>query len=191
MNKEAPPLLLALDLEMNQPSGRIIQIGAVVGDRLTGKVVSHFAVLTHPGEPLEQRIAKLCGIRPQELETAGSLEEGFAAFERWLQPFDEQRTLNPLTWGGGDTLELCRQLGHGQRHFGRRWLDVKTVFTAYQMARGEVGFGGLARALTKVGLRFEGRKHNAADDAKNTFYMWHRLSQLWATRALPSDTANG
>jgi hypothetical protein len=35
-------LIVALDLELNQPSGRIVQIGAVLGNVRTGEIVSHF-----------------------------------------------------------------------------------------------------------------------------------------------------
>jgi len=35
-------LLVSMDLELNQPSRRIIQIGAVIGNIRTGEIVSRF-----------------------------------------------------------------------------------------------------------------------------------------------------
>jgi DNA polymerase III epsilon subunit-like protein len=55
-------LIVALDLELNQPSERIVQIGAVLGNVRTGEVVSHFEAKVNPGEPFSSRIAELTGL---------------------------------------------------------------------------------------------------------------------------------
>ena len=49
-------LIVALDLELNQPSRRIVQIGAVLGNVRTGSVVSQFDVKVDPGEPLSDAV---------------------------------------------------------------------------------------------------------------------------------------
>jgi inhibitor of KinA sporulation pathway (predicted exonuclease) len=59
--------------------------------------------------------------------------------------------------------------------FGRRWLDAKTLFVAWRMAQGRELHGGLGRSMTKLGLAFEGRQHNAIDDAENTFRIYRAL----------------
>src|SRR5258708_2031145 len=66
-------LIVALDLELNQPSQRIVQVGAVLGNVRTGGVVSQFDVKVNPGEPLSSRIAELTGISPLEIASAPSL----------------------------------------------------------------------------------------------------------------------
>lgn len=170
--------IVALDLEMNQPSGRIIQIGAVVGDLATGRVLDTFSVLVDPQEPLSDRISALTGISPDALLTQGvPLAGAYARLAAWLEPFKDTRQLNPLTWGGGDSRELREQLALADDRwlFGRRWLDVKTVYAAWRHAQGKRGDGGLARSMTKLGLRFQGRKHDARDDALNTFSMYIAL----------------
>jgi len=63
-------LIVALDLELNQPSRRVVQIGAVLGNVRTGEVVSQFDLKVNPGEPFSLRIAELTGISPQEIESA-------------------------------------------------------------------------------------------------------------------------
>jgi len=170
-------LIVALDLELNQPSGRVVQIGAVLGNLRAGKVVSQFDVKVNPGEPFSLRIAELTGISPHEIESARGLAEAGQALAAWLAPRDSVRLLNPLTWGGGDTETLRSQLGVESERwiFGRRWIDVKTLYVAWRMAQGKDISGGLARAMTKLGLSFRGRKHDALDDSLNTFRMYRAL----------------
>jgi inhibitor of KinA sporulation pathway (predicted exonuclease) len=170
-------LIVALDLELNQPSGWVVQIGAVLGNVRTGKVVSQFDVKMNPGEPFSLRIAELTGISPQEIESAPSLAEAGQALVAWIAPQDSVRLLNPLTWGGGDTETLRDQLGFATEQwiFGRRWIDVKTLYVAWRMAQGKDISGGLARAMTKLGLSFRGRKHDALDDSLNTFRRYRAL----------------
>lgn len=169
--------MVALDLELNQPSGRIVQIGAVLGNVRTGEIVSHFDAKVNPGEPFSPRIAELTGLDARELESASNLEVAGEALAAWLRPRDSVRVLNPLTWGGGDTVTLREQLGLSEERwiFGRRWIDVKTLYVAWRMAQCRDIAGGLAKAMTKLGLAFQGHKHNALDDALNTFRMYRAL----------------
>lgn len=179
---QAPRYLVALDLEMNQPSGRIIQIGAVLGELESGREVSRCAVWVNPDEPLAPAISKLVGVRQQTLESEGlALAAAYEELCLWLAPWEVERGLNPLTWGGGDSQTLAEQVAaagvvfDGRWLFGRRWLDVKTLYTAWRHSQGLGAVGGLARSLRPLGLSFEGRKHRADDDAWNTFRAYHRL----------------
>lgn len=171
------PLIVAIDLELNQPSNKIIQIGAVIGDLRSGEVVSSFSIFADPGEQLSDEIVKLTGIQQSDVDGAGALLDAYGALVEWMAPYSELRQREALTWGGGDTTDLFQQLGvpFDQWVFSRRWTDVKTVFSAWRMAQGRPWDGGLARAMTKLGLVFEGRKHNALDDARNTFRIFYRL----------------
>jgi len=180
------PLIVALDLELNQPSGRIIQIGAVIGDVRTGEIVTRFDHKVNPLEELDPQIEKLTGISAAELAAAAPIEAAGTALNEWLAPYDDVRTMNPLTWGGGDTETLRTQLGYSDErwHFGRRWIDVKTLYVAWRMAQGKDIAGGLAKAMTKLKLAFEGRKHNALDDALNTFRMYRALLAEFRTYVL-------
>lgn len=168
---------VALDLEMNQPSGRIIQIGAVAGDVLSGVVHARFSAFINPREPLAPEISKLCGITPETLEIAGTLDNAFAELKRWVRPFMAQKVHNPITWGAGDMETLREQLELEDEPwlFGRRYLDAKTLFSAWVESRGEIPRGGLSASMKKMGLQFEGRKHDAADDAFNTFRIYAEL----------------
>jgi inhibitor of KinA sporulation pathway (predicted exonuclease) len=170
-------LLVSLDLELNQPSRRIIQIGAVIGNIRTGEIVSRFDSKVSPDEVLSPAIAKLTKIKQEEVDVAPKLKEAYESLKRWLEPFAGERVLNPITWGGGDTETLREQLQLDLERwlFGRRWLDAKTLFVAWRMAQGRELQGGLGRSMTKLGLSFEGRQHNAIDDAENTFRIYRAL----------------
>lgn len=168
------PLIVSLDLEYNQPSKKLIQIGAVVGDLTTGEVVSRFSVFANPGEVLDPFIIKLTGITQADVDAAGDIKEGYEKLVDWLQPYNATRTLNPLTWGGGDSEDLREAVGIDREDkqkwvFGRRWTDVKTVFTAWRAAHQRPWDGGQARSMTKLNMVFQGRRHNALCDAENTF----------------------
>ena len=174
-------IFTSLDLEMNQPSGRIIQIGVSVGDLITGEKLGAFDKLVSPGEALAPRIVTLCGITEQDIADKGvSLSEAYRELQEFLAPFSEVRQLNPLTWGGGDSMTLRSQAGVQDERwlFGRRWIDVKTVYTAWQHSQGREAIGGLSTSLKRMGLKFEGRPHSAEADAWNTFRMYLKLQSL-------------
>lgn len=186
---QAPHYLVALDLEMNQPSGRVIQIGAVMGELESGREVSRFASWVCCDEELSPAISKLVGVRQTTLESLGvPLPDAYSALCDWLRPWNSERALNPLTWGGGDSTTLAEQLAGassasvGYWPFGRRWLDVKTVYVAWQHSQGVAPVGGLARSMRHLGLSFQGQKHRADDDAWNTFRVYHHLLTLIANR---------
>ena len=171
-------ILTALDLEMNQPSGKIIQIGAVMGDLHTGKILDRVNCLINSGEQLNPFITDLTGITDKMI-----YEEGIDivdAYELLNSSHKKHNAfMNPITWGGGDSIELKEQLPKEiDWCFGRRWIDCKTLYISIRLANGQKLQGGLAKAMTKFGLNFEGRKHNALDDAYNTFRFYRRLVQL-------------
>ena len=92
---------------------------------------------------------------------------------------------NPITWGGGDTVELKEQLNSNHAWcFGRRWTDVKTIYITMSIANGGKVQGGLARTMTKFGLNFKGRKHNALDDSINTFRLYKKFLDIMPRKEL-------
>ena len=173
--------ILSLDLEMNKEGDQttdICQIGAVVGDLHTGEIFEELSIYIKTSKPLDPYIIKLTRIKQSDIDTKGvSLQEGYEL----LKSLASRHSVyyNFLTWGGGDTEYLRQALGldYSQWAFGRRWLDVKTVFQLYRISRNEKPQCGLAKAMTKVGLHFIGTTHNAKDDAKNTFILCHHLFQ--------------
>ncbi len=166
--------LLSLDLEMNQPSGTIIQVGVAVGDIYTGEVVDWMSTYIKCNEQLNPEIIQLTGVTQENVNNGVSLLDAYSEVKRMHDKYNCFR--NALTWGGGDTQELWKQLGQPKDWcLGRRWLDTKTVFQAYCTANDIKAQSGLAKSMTKLGLRFQGRKHDAKDDAVNTFRIYREL----------------
>jgi inhibitor of KinA sporulation pathway (predicted exonuclease) len=173
-----------VDLEMNQPSGKIIQIGAVVANIRTGEVLERLSAIVNPFEPLNPFIIELTGITEERINNEGiMLEEAY--IKLWEMHKKHGSFINPVTWGGGDVVEILEQMKGNSTltdfppNFGRRWIDVKTIFVSWRFANRQPIQGGLGRSMVKVGLKFEGRKHDALDDAFNTFRMYMRMLKLF------------
>lgn len=171
-----PRIFTSLDLEMNQPSGKIIQIGAVVGDIKTGEILDELCVETAIDEPVTDYITKLTGITQQQLDVAVSLQEGYELLKALHKKHGS--FINPIVWGGADSICLRDQMGFAEEDrymFGRRWIDAKTVFLTHALKNDIPMTGGLSKSMNKLGLKFDGRKHNAMADALNTFLVYHYL----------------
>ena len=187
--KEPIEIFTSLDLEMNQPSGSIVQIGAVVGNIKTGEILEKLSVFVNPHEILDPFIIKLTKITQEDVDTGVTLEEAYLK----LKEMHEKHAcfVNVLTWGGGDSQELQSQLKKHNPNFegwcfGRRWIDVKTLFISWRLANEKPIQGGLAKSMLKLGLKFNGRKHNALDDSVNTFLLYCKMLELLKPNPKPS-----
>jgi len=171
---------LSLDLEMNQPSEKIIQIGWAIGNLKKGVLTSN-SCFVKIDEPLADFIQILTGIKESDLLFAPSLREAYEQLKKDKIKYD--CFCNPIAWGGGDSSLLRSQLKlEGARFlFGRRWIDVKTIYQSYRIANGKKLQAGLSKAMTIYGLSFKGKKHNAEDDAKNTMLFYFELLKLLKT----------
>lgn len=172
--------ITCLDLEMNQPSGKIIQIGAVVGDTENGSVIDRFRAYVDPGEPIAQFITDLTGVTEQDIKEKGKslsyVYEGLREMHLRHNCF-----INPLTWGGGDSQEIFNQLPEEARAnwcFGRRWIDAKTIHVSKMISSGKVLSGGLSTSMKAYNMKFQGRKHDAQDDAENTWRIYYQMIYL-------------
>lgn len=170
-------IFTSIDLEMDQPGNEIIEVGACVGNLRTGEILEEgrwYVKLDHPLNPM---IVQLTGITDQLLAEKGvTLQEAYAGLTELHKKHGSHR--NPLVWGQGDSPLLRKQLGISDLEaylFGRREFDVKTLFQFWRFSQGEKLQSGLAKSLTKLGLAFDGRKHVARDDARNTFRGAHAL----------------
>lgn len=176
--------LIALDLEMNQPTKTIIQVGLAVGNTVTGQLIMQEAIDIHTHEILNPDIIELTGISQEQVNGGVALTAAYDRMVALANLYDV--FINPLTWGGGDSETLRQQLNMSNQNwrFGRRWIDAKTLFIAWRMSQQKEVQGGLARAMTKLGLAFKGRKHNAGDDAANTFRIYHKLLQEFSKNSI-------
>ena len=171
--------LLSLDLELNQPSGKVIQVGACVFRKKDGAVLDKFMVYVNPQEKLDERIIELTGITQNQVDTEGySCKEAYFKLKEFA--YKHKTFKNPLVWGSGswnDSAHLHKEADPGESNFmGHRVLDVKTLYQMYRIENWEKVKGGLATAIEELGLSFEGRNHDALYDAINTVKVYKFLS---------------
>lgn len=175
---------VALDLELEQPSQRVIEVGVVIARPQEAQAAwARRSWLISSDEPLSDFIRELTGISQVEMDAKGvplaqCCEElcGLLAVTPDLFP-------NPVVWGGGDSAELRAEFasaGLHFPHFGHRWLDVKTLSTFLRLSQGSLKPGGLASELKAHKLVFEGRPHRALDDAFNTMRLFFLLLERQA-----------
>ena len=169
---------LSLDMEYNQPSKAIIQIGITIGNLATGDILERKKWHIKSDEILAPYIIKLTAITQEDVDNGKSLIEIYTELEALHKQYDCFR--NVITWGGGDSEDLRNGLKLDDETFlfGRRWIDAKTEFIGYCFANDMHHQSGLAKSLTRLGLKFEGRKHDAGDDSYNTFKIYRELLKL-------------
>lgn len=171
--------IMCLDLEMDQPSGAIIQVGAVVFSR-QGDVLAKFKKYVKAPTPINPYIIELTGITNEQVESGepitkvyqdlGSLHKSFKCFK------------NGVVWGSGthnDADTLWKQSGSKEPNFmGLRVLDAKTLFQSRQLICNSTIKANLSESMRKLGLTFQGREHDALDDAYNTGLIWFYLARM-------------
>lgn len=183
---------LALDLELNQPSGKIIQVGVAIGDKNTrfeDYVVRKWYI--NPQEPISEFITDLTGITDADI-SANAYSHEYVARELGELIKEHKVFVNPVTWGGGDSGELLQEFSRNHAdfpYFGRRWIDVKTWYTYLMLTRGKAPSGGLASAMGYFKLHFKGKAHRADVDAQNTLALFFHLLERQAKLEIILDSA--
>ena len=175
--------LMAIDCEMNQPSGKLIQIGAVAFDPLTGEILDRVAAYVNPGEQLNPEITTLTRITQEKVDGGLTPEQAY----RLLKQFAETNKVfrNPVVWGSGDSndaKEIYKQSGVQEENFmGHRVIDVKTICQIRSIVlKGDVA-GGLREYLKRIGRQWDpkyGEPHDALADALNTVHCFMMYSEF-------------
>lgn len=158
--------LIVFDLECNQPSGKIIEIGAV---RLTRnfEIRDEFQTLVNPNEPITNDIIELCKLNEDDLASiasADSLEDAGTRFHAWATK--ETKNVVLASWGNFDVTELHSQWKGCP--FRRKAVDIKSI-ALWELARyGLKSTNSLSSSLTAFGIVSYGVAHRAVYDALNT-----------------------
>lgn len=181
---------MVIDVELNQPSRKVIQIGAAVFNPRNAALIERLELYVNPGEPIDPFITNLTGIRDSDVYGGCTIKE---AYEELKFLHKKHKCFpNPMVWGSGvrnDSLAIYdgykdymieNGLEYDQENFfGYRVLDVKTVFQSVQIFEDSMYSGGLKDCLKKFGIEFEGEPHRALSDAINTFRMWYHLMRIF------------
>ena len=174
---------LALDLELNNapdgltPNPSIIQVGVAIGS--ARQLPSEWIVkkwFVKVNEPIYPFITELTGITTDDVKNGLQHYDIANELDRLIK--DNDVFVNPVTWGGGDSTELkseFEQHGIEFRHFGRRWIDVKTWYALRMLANGKRPAGGLSSAMGVYKMHFEGKAHRADVDAYNTLRLFFEI----------------
>lgn len=170
--------IISLDMEFEQPSQEIIQVGVVVGNLNSGEILEEYCEHVNVKTQVSEYIQKLTGIKQSDIDDGKLLTQIYSDLIKLHENYNCFR--NPLTWGGGDSEHLRHSLTLDDEMFlfGRRWIDVKTLFISFMFSQGESHRSGLSKSMGRLGLQFKGKKHNACDDAKNTFFIYRELLQI-------------
>lgn len=186
--------IMVLDCEFNQPSRKCIQIGAAIYDTRTAACYGSFETYVDPGEPITPEITELTGIKDQDVKGAPGIIDAYFM----LQLFHEKEKCfkNPLVWGSGvrnDSSALFDEMSSAMKSLdvilkrepkklenfmGFRVVDAKTLFQSLMLFENLSYAGGLDASMKRLGLKFEGDKHRALTDARNTFTIWYYLTRL-------------
>ena len=168
---------LSIDLELNSKQDgttpRIIQVGVSVASPVMPDDIKTFSWYLDPQEPITPFIQQLTGIT-DEIIKEKSVSHETVAQELGNIITENECFVNPIVWGGGeknDATELkdeFRERGIDFPFFGRRVIDVKTLYVFNQMVQGKTPSGGLRKSMISYGLTFEGTSHRAEIDAENT-----------------------
>lgn len=157
---------LFLDLEMNQPSNRIIQLSAVKFNLKSGEELASFDSYVNPGEILDPFIIELTGIQQHVVATAPPLQTVLKDFWAWV----EAQCVGGKIVAWGDDVWLLKLVSTelGVSYPNVRELNLKVMAGWFKSAKGLPEKGGLKTAMQQFGLQFEGVPHNALHDARNT-----------------------
>lgn len=176
----------SIDLEFNQPSQNVIQVGVCVGGAMQSEeeyLIRKWYIA--PGEPIHPDISRLTGIDESTL-----LEKAVPITQMATELSDVLKSVpacfvNPVVWGPGDAERLLALIstvpGISFPHLGRRAIDVKTWHTLISLSRGKNPSGGLKSVMAKYGLSFKGAAHRAEVDAFNTLRLFFLLLDRQST----------
>ena len=177
--------LIVFDLEANQPSSKVIEIGAVKLLRDGGIHPNRFSQLVKIDESLgkcqtregEKTITELTGISQEILDKDGvDFPEALKRFNEWAK--SETKNVLLASWGAWDAPCLRDNCEYNKVEYPFRGksLDIKNVGIWMNLITGKkVKSDGLGSMMRGWNLKFEGDKHRACDDAYNTA----RLIQSW------------
>ncbi|MFK7873815.1 MAG: 3'-5' exonuclease [Oligoflexales bacterium] len=171
---------IVFDLEMNQPSGTIIEIGAVKVDLKNRRIEDRFQSFCRlDNEDLNPEITTLTNIQPEDLTKAPHFKDASLQFWKW---FSEAGCGKRLTAWGHDTDILKKACDKQSIPYPEK-IKVFDLCSISEVFRFAADFpkkhrGGLKSSLEGFQIPFEGSQHRALDDAQATAQLFIHLYQM-------------
>ena len=168
---------IVVDLELTQNGvPKIIEIGAVLVETKSHRVLDVFSKLANPGELPCERITNLTGITVPMIEQAPSLEQVLTEFWKFVEDSNCGKLL--ITWGQGDVEYLVSESDRCNVKVPYvRSLDLKTMSAFFRESINTKLKGGLKNTLDLFGIPFEGEQHRAFADSYNTAQLLFYLQE--------------
>jgi len=178
---------IVVDLEMNtiRPKNEVrrictnetIEIGAVMLDENLHEITS-FKTYVKPeyNDSIAPKIRKITGITDEMVQDAPTFQEAFRMFSEWCAGSGEEFTI--YTWSDSDYKQISKEMILKEyamnevesTMMSNPWSDFQKEFDTH------IGFErqlSLKFALEMAGIDFEGKEHDALDDARNTAELLH------------------
>lgn len=154
--------------EYEQFLDEIIEIGAVKFNLNTLTIEDEFQAFIKPRVQSNKILTDYCknltGITQEQIDSAHSFETEYNRFAKWFGSYKKNQF---ASWGNDlKSIQLdCTDNGIECKYL-TNW-DLKRF---YQEIEGIKGIG-LDKAMSRSNLEFQGNRHRALDDAKNTAYI--------------------
>ena len=141
----------------------VIEIGAVKVNE-DGEVLDTFTTFVKPDNHLvlTDFCKELTSIQQSDVDTAPNFPEAIQRFQEWIGK--EEFVL--ASWGFYDKKQLLKQVK--EHRLSTDWLERHTSLKhAYAEFKRLKRPCGVAKALNREGMTFDGTAHRGIDDAKN------------------------
>jgi inhibitor of KinA sporulation pathway (predicted exonuclease) len=171
--------VIVVDLELNQPSNNIIQIGAILCDVHSHQILDTFSIICNPeGELPSEFITNLTGITQEMVTNGVPLKEALKQFWDWVSNSNFSKTI--VQWGEGDFRLLEKQSKERGVEVPRlTTLNLKAVSAITRLHKGSKAKGGLHNTMELYNVPFYGNAHDGLVDAFNTALLLFRLESMW------------
>lgn len=178
-----PHKLVAIDIETTglfpEAGADIVQIGAVIVNEDLSMGNTFKSYVKPKSEYRDAKAMQINGISEATLAEAPELEE--AMDKLWRFAINGTCTTQPSLAAWGPTFDfsfimaVCHKYGIEAR-YNFRPIDLKTI-AWWEFAHMGTTSNGVAGYLKKVGLEFEGEKHDALSDIVNTVRLIQAVSK--------------
>lgn len=177
---------IIMDLEMNpiHPQYKvqrqicrheIIQIGAIALDE-SFQEVSSFLTYVKPelNDFILSKIENLTGISTAQVQDAPTFIPAIRMFFAWCQSLGE--TVQMIQWSSNDSSQLLKEIRLKEYSMSEAETAIMDSFYDFQPEFGKVigleRLVSLDAAVSFAGNDFDGRQHDALNDARNTAYLF-------------------